>query len=160
MPSRRSLRRLLRVTVSGPTATALALGSLAAGACAPKGVAISECREIESARCEASVPCGVVEDVDACKRFYRDQCLHGIVGDKPPTAAEQRICVGAITAAGRCAEDDPDQTLSACADAEGGIAGGNGSGDGPSVCEFIAAPWEQRACDFLNESHSEGGSSG
>jgi hypothetical protein len=132
-----------------------------AGGCVSGAVAIAECREIESARCEASVPCGVIEDVDECQRFYRDQCLHGILGPKAPTAQEQDACVAAITGAGQCAEEDPDGPLDRCAPEGAGGLGGQGSlTEDSTVCEFLAAPWEADVCNFLNEPPAEGGASG
>lgn len=132
-----------------------------AGGCVSAAVAITECREIEYARCEASVPCGVIDDVEACKRFYRDQCLHGIAGPEVPTTQEQDACVAAITDAGTCAEADPEWSVEGCAPEGAGGLGGEASVDGSeTVCEFLAAPWDFPVCDFLNEPPSEGGSSG
>ena len=136
---------------------------LAPSACTTGAVAIAQCREIEFARCEASVACDVIDDVDECKRFYRDQCLHGIAGDTVPTTAEQDACVSAIEDAGACAEDDPDGLVSACGPGRAGGGGAGGQGpEGPerSVCEFLAAPWDYQVCDFLNEPPPEGGTSG
>ena len=65
------------------------LGLMLGLGCSTEAVAIKECREIEELRCEASVSCGIVaeDEVEGCKRFYKEQCLHGIAGDKtrPPT---------------------------------------------------------------------------
>ncbi len=115
----------------------LVLGSLI-GACNTKAVGIQECRDVEYARCTASVPCGVVEkgDVEACQRFYRDQCLHGISGPEVPTADEHQTCVDLIVNAGVDAlqsliddpEGEPDET----------------------ACRIVAAPWRRPECDYLN----------
>jgi hypothetical protein len=155
-------RRLSKALPGATAATLIGLClALAPGACTTGAVAIAQCREIESARCEASVPCGVIDDVEECKRFYRDQCLHGIAGDTAPTTAEQDACVSSIEAAGACAEDDPDGLVSDCAPEGAAGAGGHGP-EGPerSVCEFLAAPWDYQVCDFLNEPPPEGGASG
>jgi hypothetical protein len=142
-----------RASLLSLPALALAVG-VALGACNTGAVAVSECREIESARCEASRTCGTVEDVEACERFYRDQCLHGISGPEAPTAEAQSSCVEAIQKAGACAEQDPEQSLSACLAGEDAGAAGAPSADDEtqaSVCEFVGEPWEAPVCDFLNE---------
>lgn len=153
-----------RKVLLGASATALLTATFAsglAGGCVSGAVAIEECREIESARCEASVPCGVVDDVDECRRFYRDQCLHGINGAKAPTTQEQDACVSTIAQAGDCAEQDPDGLLGNCqAEGAGGLGGQAPAADSPTVCEFLAAPWDSDVCDFLNEPPPEGGASG
>jgi len=136
----------------------VASSSLLAGACTTGAIGISQCREIEYARCEASVACGVVNDVDACKRFYRDQCLHGIAGPTLPSTDEQSDCVEAIEQAGACAEDEPESAFTDCSE-HAGMGGGNASDEDVSVCDFLAAPWRSEVCDFLNEA-AEGGSSG
>jgi hypothetical protein len=64
---------------------------------------VDECRDIEQARCEAAKPCGLVDDVDACKRFYRDHCLHGMVVESPGRA-QVNACVDAIREAGDAKE--------------------------------------------------------
>src|SRR5688572_30918766 len=75
------------------------LASGLAGGCTSGAVAIAQCREIEYARCEAAVPCGVVTDVDECKRFYRDQCLHGIAGPAAPTTSDESGFILVMTSA-------------------------------------------------------------
>ncbi len=61
--------------------------SSAAG-CGTDAVGVDECRDIEEARCEAAQFCDIVDDVDACKRFYRDQCLHGLANGEQPGAPD------------------------------------------------------------------------
>ena len=73
--------------------------------CGTNAQAVDECRDIEQARCEAGEPCGLVDDVDACKRFYRDHCLHGMVVESPGQA-QVDACVSAIEAAGASMECD------------------------------------------------------
>ena len=145
--------------VMGVLSLMASAGALLTGACTTGAIGISQCREIEYARCEASVPCGVVDDVEACQRFYRDQCLHGIAGPTLPSTDQQSDCVEAIEQAGACAEDDPEGSFENCS-AEGGMGGQDGGDDdGPTVCDFLAAPWQSPVCDYLNEA-AEGGSSG
>lgn len=153
---RRPRRFLLTTAVLSFTVTTSAMLT---GACTTGAIGIAQCREIEYARCEASVPCGVIDDVDACQRFYRDQCLHGIAGPNVPTTDQQSDCVEAIEQAGACAEDDAEGAFADCSE-HGGMGGQSaGDPDEPTVCEFLAAPWQSPVCDYLNEA-AEGGSSG
>lgn len=128
----------------------LGAGVASAVGCSNRAVAIAECRELEAARCEAGAACGTIEDVEGCKRFYRDHCLHGIAGAEPPTSQEQHACVSAIEQAGACAEDDPEQRLASCGDAGLGGAGGASTPGSATVCDFVAAPWKWPVCDYLN----------
>lgn len=118
-------------------------------ACNTKAVAIQECREIEYARCEASVPCGVIEEdeVEECKRFYREQCLHGIAGPTAPTAEEQKSCLNTIDKAKKVA------TLNSA------LGGAPQEKELTVACGVISRPWLVSACDYLAP-QSEGGASG
>ncbi len=114
--------------------------------CSTDAVGVNECRDVEYARCEASVACGVIEEdeVDACKRFYRDHCLHGISGDKVPTADEHKACLELIEQAQATAEDSLGM-------------GGAGEAD-ESACEIIDKPWKSEECAYLSaDSSSMGG---
>lgn len=86
--------------------------------CGTDAVGVEDCRKIESARCEAASHCGSslsVTNAQACQRFYRTQCLHGLTSGKEPGAGEVQACVQVIQAAGRCAEGlDPAAPLSDC----------------------------------------------
>ncbi|MBV9949176.1 MAG: hypothetical protein JOZ69_20170 [Myxococcales bacterium] len=88
-----------------PTAMA-ALG--VASACGTDAVGVDACRKIEEARCERAPDCRIVlvppyhtsgTDVDACRRFYDDACLHGLASSDPGTTATN-ACVGAIDQGG------------------------------------------------------------
>lgn len=126
--------------------------------CNTGAVGINECRDIEFARCEAAAACGTIEDVESCQRFYRDHCLHGIAGDEAPTESAQQACVAAIEDAGRCAEDDPEMSRAACENATLGQGGAGTAGasqldtsaDSRTVCQFVANPWKQPVCGYLN----------
>lgn len=114
-------------------------------ACSTKAVGIQECRDVEYARCAASVPCGVIEqgEVESCRRFYRDQCLHGIAGPEVPTADEHQACVDLIVQAG----------VSALVSLEGGAEEAD-----EVACEVVAQPWKSPECDYLNQKpQGEGG---
>jgi hypothetical protein len=109
-------------------------------ACGTDPVAVEGCRKIEYARCEAAPSCPAlgVTDVKACKRFYRDQCLHGLaVADDPgdPLVAK---CVGAIQLAGSCAASGAaDCQLPASSEAAA------------TACDIIQRPEITTDCAFL-----------
>jgi len=113
--------------------------------CSTGAIAIQQCREIERQRCEGAAVCGVIKssEVDSCKRFYNDQCLHGISGDEEPTADEQTDCLTFLQerqADAEAARDDDDQD--ALEDA----------------CQVLAEPWDYDQCAFINRQIAEGGS--
>lgn len=115
--------------------------------CSTKAVGINECRDVEYARCEASVACGVIEadEVDNCKRFYRDHCLHGMKGDEVPSADEHKDCIELIESAGEAAQAS--------------LGMGGASEPDEKACKLIAAPWKSEECAYLiAESSSMGGS--
>ncbi len=132
------------------------------GACNTGAVAVSECRELERARCDALAHCGIVEDVTACKRFVRDSCLHGIAGPKAPNANEQKACMTLITESGRCAEEDPKMHPGDCENLEDSdISPVEGAKSARNVCELAQKPWNYVTCDYVNEAEeSMGGGDG
>ena len=93
-----------RLSVRVLVLAALALGLAAALACT-NPVGIDACRQIERARCENANSCGIdlskpvhrgdspALDVGACKRYYDDACLHGLVTTEDPGAAKVDDCV-------------------------------------------------------------------
>lgn len=133
-------------------------------ACGTGVTGIDECREIEEARCEASAACGTIDDVDACKRYYRDHCMHGLPGNAP-TDDEQSACVGAIEAAGACArtgKNGPETAPGDCPDgAPAKLAAGKPLA---TTCAIVQRPWDTDACGFLSPSgkaeDGAGGSAG
>lgn len=128
-------------------------------ACQTGAIAIPECREIESARCRASVHCGTITDVTACERFVRDQCLHGIAGPKAPSRAAQADCVDMIRDAGACAADDTTLPIADCADLDlSDSTPISGKKAAKHVCDLIGRPWDFEGCAYLNE--AAGGSGG
>jgi hypothetical protein len=99
-------RALLKFLAFG--ATALGVAAVAA-ACGTDAVGVETCRQIETARCQQAPNCpadinlDVPEhrdspktDVDACIRFYRDACLHGLAAAKDPGAVATKACIDAI----------------------------------------------------------------
>jgi hypothetical protein len=129
--------------------------------CGTDAVAVDDCREIENARCEAASHCSdryTVTDVDACRRFYRDQCLHGIASSKPPSTGQVRACVSVIQAAGRCASATSATTvLAECGDTA--LA----AQTHPTLlvaCDVVAYPELAAECSFLSEVSELGTDSG
>jgi hypothetical protein len=122
-----------------------AFSLVTASGCGTDVIGIEACRDIENARCEASLPCGVVTDVAACKRFYRDQCLHGLSAPLPAGASVAQ-CVSVIRAAGRCAADDPEIALSACNENETVTEPAPGL---TGACDVVRLPERAAECAFL-----------
>jgi hypothetical protein len=115
----------------------------AASGCGTDAVGVDDCRQIEQARCEAGVACGQVTDVDACKRFYRDHCLHGLaLGDSPGTT-QVKACVAAIGVAAQCARQlGPDAPIQDCPPGIGLTAL-------ESPCKVVSQPEGTEPCRFL-----------
>lgn len=114
------------------------------GGCGTDAVGVDTCRDIEYARCEAAAKCPDlfdIPDVDDCKRFYRDQCLHGLAASREPGAPKLHACVEAIRQAGRCAARD--QSLAECGSLQ------DESIDAETPCDVIQAPEKLDACSFL-----------
>lgn len=112
-----------------------------AGSCGTDAVGVSECREVEQARCAAAVNCGF-PDVDACQRFYRDHCLHG-VAIEDVNQVDVDSCVDTIENAGRCAAAQPDATPATC---EVPIVT---QAEVAKVCDVVLRPELASACAFL-----------
>lgn len=128
-------------------ATALVFTALAqAGGCGTDAEGVDACRDIELARCQAAKLCGSVTDEAACRRFYRDQCLHGLPV-RDPGESEVEACVAVLDRAAVCAAEGPDTPLDDCAEAVSVdvIAAG-------SVCDLVAAPELALECSFLKPS--------
>lgn len=101
MPSLAMAVRALLVGLAG-------VGLAAAMACGTQPVGVESCRKIEIARCENANACGIdlskpvhrgdtpSLDVGACKRYYEDACLHGLVIPEDPGAVIVDACVEAI----------------------------------------------------------------
>ena len=112
-----------------------AVALLGAGGCGTDAYGVSECKQIEEARCRAAakcpdIPLGNVNhtsgtDVDACIRFYDVACLHGLEVNTPT----------------------PTQ-LSACVQAIQGV-------DGGASCSVVEQPWTapKGACAWLAPSN-------
>jgi hypothetical protein len=126
-----------------------------ASGCGTKAIGVDDCRAIEEARCRAAEPCGLVDDVAACERFYRDHCLHGLMTE-PSGGESVDACVKAIEAAGRCATGNPESLLSECGD-EPVPAPGPGLS---SACDVVQFPERSAECSFLTNEPPETGTGG
>lgn len=133
---------MVRPLASGLFSAALAVFVVQATGCGTDAVGIDECRDIEEARCEAGQYCGLVEDVDACKRFYRDQCLHGMASGERPGKVQVTECVKVIREAGDCAKKGVTD-LTNCTNIPGGET------NLTLVCDVIKEPESVKDCDFL-----------
>jgi hypothetical protein len=110
--------------------------------CGTDAVGVGTCRSIESARCEAAKSCGLIEDVDACQRFSRDHCLHGVGLENDPGTNAVNRCITAIERAGRCAaagRDDPQECRGE----------GYFGTEAETVCEIVREPELAPSCRFL-----------
>jgi hypothetical protein len=112
--------------------------------CDTDAVGIEECRRIEQARCEAAPPCRDGDfDVDDCKRFYRDHCLHGVLLEDAPSEPDVRRCVEGIRAAGSCAATlGPETPAGSC---EPPLM----APDAVTACGAIDEPELMASCAFL-----------
>ena len=113
------------------------VGTLAGPGCGTEPVAAEGCRKIEEIRCELAPRCSnlKVTDVDACKRFYRDQCLHGLAIASDPGAPVIDRCVEALRIAGGCTS-----TENGCVET---------TPKGKLGCEILEKPELANDCAFL-----------
>jgi hypothetical protein len=121
--------------------------------CGTSAVGVDQCRDILDAQCTAAQTCGIITDVDACKRYYRDDCLHGLAGAAPATQAVN-ACVATINAAGVCAMADAGIALKDC---------GTLSGSAPSAstaCDVVRTPQIASECAFLVPASDAGTAAG
>ncbi len=137
---------IARPLAAGLLAALLAFLVVHASGCGTDAVGVDECRDIEYARCEAARYCALIDNTDqameACKRFYRDQCLHGLASGERPGGPRVKDCVDVITKAGACARDGttdvasctlPDDTKTTLT----------------KVCDIVREPEKVSECDFL-----------
>ena len=132
----------IRVLFAGTLSAVTAFGFVTASGCATDAKGVDDCRKIEQARCDAGKVCGFVEDIEACKRFYRDQCLHGLTHQSPGTLQVDR-CVQTIRAAGTCATTDPNIELAACAEVTAAAP------ELTLACDVVRSPEKTAECSFL-----------
>jgi hypothetical protein len=145
------LRSLSATLLAGVSSFSL----VTASGCGTKAVGIDDCRDIEQARCRAGELCGLVDDVAACERYYRDHCLHGLA-IAPPKGASVESCVQVIRGAGECAKTDPETPLDECESTASrtGLA---------TACDVVKHPELASECAFLTDTppvEGEGGQGG
>jgi hypothetical protein len=142
-------------SLSATLLSAVVSFSLVTGSgCGTGAVGIDDCRDIEQARCRGGKPCGIAKDVDACERYYRDHCLHGLAM-APPAGASVAACINVIETAGECAKADPETPLGECND--GSIATGFRLN---TVCDVVLHPERAAECAFLTNVPPEEGGGG
>lgn len=144
------LRSLSATLLSAATTFSL----VSASGCGTSAVGVDDCRDIQQARCRAGKSCGIVDDVPACERYYRDHCLHGLAAT-PPAGASVAACISVIDAAGRCAAADPENTLGDC-----GETVTESLSQGTSACEIIKHPERADECAFLTDVPQTDGGAG
>jgi hypothetical protein len=127
-------------------ASALAAYALTASGCGTEAIGVDACRDIELARCDAAQYCGTIDDVAACRRFYRDHCLHGLrTGIDPvPTDDQVSACVATIKSAGSCAKGDRNARLEEC-DSDITLDDGGAT----HACDLVLFPEWAIECSFL-----------
>jgi len=136
---------VLSVTCCSLLSAVCAFTLVSATGCNTDAQGIDDCREIEQTRCVAAKNCGLVSDVDACQRYYRDQCLHGLPVT-PPGSVKLKACVETIRAAGVCAaQSGIDTPLSDC---EHSVTRGV-TDELVSACDLVREPEKSVECSFL-----------
>lgn len=144
------LRSLSATLLSAVTTFSL----VSASGCGTSAMGVDDCRDIQTARCRAGKSCGIIDDVPACERYYRDHCLHGLAAT-PPSGASVAACVNLIDLAGRCAAADPENTLADCDDA---IT--DSLSTRTAVCELVKHPERAAECAFLTDVEQPDGTAG
>jgi hypothetical protein len=158
---------VLSVTCCSLLSAICAFTLVSAAGCGTDAKGVDDCRDIEEARCTAAKSCGLVDDVDACQRFYRDQCLHGLAVSLPSSTVI-KVCIATIKNAGTCAMGDAVTDLSDCAPAPS-----NSAPKAKTACDLVTNPEWSEECSFLapgedagavstggTSASAEGGSSG
>jgi hypothetical protein len=137
------MRSLSPVAWLAFTATTGVAVALIAAACSTGADGVQACQSIETARCQAAPSCPANfdlqspdpdgNDVTACIRFYKDQCLHGLVTTVVPSSVAVNDCVAAILSASKTAS-----------------AAHSLGDDAAAPCATIVTPQNNAACFFLN----------
>jgi hypothetical protein len=134
-----------RELLLGLMAALSAFAVTSSAGCGTDAVGVDACRDVELARCEAAQYCGTIDDVAACRRFYRDHCLHGLrKGIETPPEDEVNACVEAIKKAGQCAKGDRDARLEDCMPDVT-----RDSGEATHACDIVLFPEWADECSFL-----------
>ena len=145
---------VLSVTCCSLLSAICAFTLVSAAGCGTDAKGVDDCRDIEEARCVAAKSCELLSDVDGCKRFYRDQCLHGLAVASPGSN-QVKLCVAAIQNAGTCAGqgDGSNALLESCSPP---ISASNAT----KACDVVKEPELATDCAFLVAAPAAGGSGG
>ena len=144
---------VLSLTCCSLFSAVCAFSLVSATGCGTDAHGVDDCRDIEEARCAAAKNCGIISDVPACQRFYRDQCLHGLAVASPGSV-KVKECVATIRASGECALQGTDALLSDCPIV---------TTDAPGVqkaCELVKEPERAAECAFLAPAAGSAGAGG
>ena len=145
---------------SGSILAVAVTGWFGLSACDTSAVGVESCRQIEYARCNAAVHCPniyTISDPTACRRFYRDHCLHGLPLAQDPGAAAVNPCVNAINAIATCAEEKGGTTALNQCDRPSNPTAQELNSTAP-VCDLIRDPETISQCSFLNPGATAGDS--
>lgn len=144
-----------------PVARGLAVSCLALVLwhCGSSATGVEACRTLEARKCELVVGCpgatvADAGDVEACKLFYRDQCLHGMADGADPDDAAVNGCLAALDKAATCRATK----LSACTGAPPLAAGADATK--LTGCDALLATESLAACSFLGPVAGTGGAGG
>lgn len=137
-----SLKRVLANTA--------AVGLFWVSACDTAAVGVEACRQVEYARCSAASHCPSTFHITspaACRRFYRDHCLHGLAVSTDPGSPAVNLCTRQINLLGACAAPDSESAqLSSCKDVH------SLDSKVSTVCALLQEPENIKGCEFLNPS--------
>jgi len=141
---------VLSVTCCSLLSAVCAFTLVSATGCSTDAQGVDECREIEQTRCTAAKECGLVSDVAACQRFYRDQCLHGLPVSSPGSVQIQK-CVATIRAAGQCVQQagGADTLLRDCDELVTDPPVTEGARGVFTACNLVKEPEKSVECSFL-----------
>ena len=134
---------LVRIAAAGLLSTLSSFLVASGVGCGTDAVGVDECRQIERARCKAAEACGRVDDVKACQRFYRDQCLHGLALKNAPATRKVEACVETIELAGECAKQGAETAIADCAKSP------TSATTLTTACDIVLSPEETAECAFL-----------
>lgn len=115
--------------------------------CGTDAKGVDACREIEQERCRQAPACPDAfrvrsdEDVEACVRFYRDQCVRGTATVEPGKPALD-ACLQTIRRAGACARSE----ASSLAECDPPVSSETTL---ETACEVLIHPERTIECSFL-----------
>lgn len=135
---------VLSITCCSLLSAVCAFTLVSATGCGTDAQGVDDCRQIEQTRCAAAKSCGIVSDVEACQRYYRDQCLHGLPVP-PPSSVELKACVDVIREAGVCAQSLGVETK--LGDCDTSLS--DSAPELETACDLVKEPEKSHPCSFL-----------